>query len=107
MKPIKVSDAELAFGGDMNKLLPPMNYIPDEFKESNNKWVELVSGWFFSGLPEGMSFSKKEGVDPKMAINHVRAIMSSFAPKHQHKEAGCAYLMSEFFNDFTYPEKGR
>jgi hypothetical protein len=28
--------------------------------------------------------------------------MSSWEPKHEHKEAGCAYLLSEFFDDVNY-----
>ena len=102
MEPIEVTNVDVVCGGDMKKLLPPMSVIPKEFKGMNNtnKWNKLVSTWFFSGL-EGYSFKPKEGIDPSKALAHVKAIMGSFEPKHEHKEAGCAYLMSEFFESFS------
>lgn len=103
-QPIKVTKAEMFLGGDMKVLLPPMSEIPKEFHNGNGKWNQLVSTWFFTGL-EGYEFSIKEGINMGEAIAHVKAIMGSMDPKHEHKEAGCAFLMSEFFNDYTKPEK--
>jgi hypothetical protein len=101
MKPIKVNDADLAFGGDMRILLPKYNDIPDEFKDHYNKWAKIVSDWFFGGL-KNAKFTPKEGIDKSDALRHIKAIMTSWDPKHEHKEAGCAYLLSEFFEDVTY-----
>jgi len=39
----------------------------------------------------------KPGIDRKAAIRHIKAIMASYAPKHEHKEAGCAYLFALWF----------
>jgi hypothetical protein len=100
-KPIEVTGLEIAFGGDMKKLLPPLNEIPEEFKRGRTKWNDIVSTWFFRGL-KNIKCKPKEGIDEKAALQHVRAIMASWEPKHEHKEAGCAYLLSEWFEDIEY-----
>lgn len=101
MQPIKVTDAALAFGGDMKTLLPKMEDIPEEFKKENTKWNKVVSDWFYNGLKVS-KWSPKEGVDLNEAVRHIQAILGSFEPKHEHKMAGCAYLLSEFFDDIQY-----
>ena len=99
--PEEVRDIELAFGGDMKKLLPPMEEIPEEFKKGKHKFCDIIGKWFFQGLPKTTEFIPKEGIDPMQAINHIRAIMASFEPQHQHKEAGCSFLLSEWFVDIS------
>jgi hypothetical protein len=102
--PIEVSDIELAFGGDMEKLLPAWDDIPSEFKKGETKWNQLFNSIFFRGEAPG-TISPVEGIDPMKAGRHIRAIMSSFQPKHEHKEAGCAYLMSLWFQDWNPEDK--
>lgn len=101
LKPQDVNGVDLAFGGDMNKLLPKWDEIPDEFKRYGNKWVKVVSDWFYCGLVKA-EWKPKPGIDEKNALRHVKACMGSWEPKHEHKEAGCAYLLSEFFEDVAY-----
>ncbi|KPV60736.1 hypothetical protein QJ48_04215 [Paenibacillus sp. A3] len=101
-KPVDVSDVQLAFGGDMKKLLPPMSDIPREFQDGHTKWNDLVGKWFLRGLNK-LNVTPRAGVDGKKALRHIKAILGSWEPKHEHKEAGCAYLMSLFFEDeFTF-----
>ena len=99
MKPVDTSDLDMAFGGDMKKILPPMEEIPEEFKHSSGKWNIIFSQWFFIGISEGTEFFPKEDVDGDKAVRHVVSIMRSFEPKHEHKEAGCAYLLSQWVDD--------
>lgn len=101
--PQDVTDAEIAFGGGTDRLLPAYKDIPEEFKDwnSRNKWNKLFNDWFFNGL-KNANFVCREGVDKDKAMRHLKACMGSWAPKHEHKEAGCAYLMSQFFEDVTY-----
>lgn len=101
MKPIQVHDVDIAFGGDIDILLPPMNEIPEEFRKRNSKWNDVVSDWMFGGLKD-CQWKPKEGIDTKEAIRHIQAVLVSFKPKHEHKEAGCAYLLSQFFVDVKY-----
>jgi hypothetical protein len=95
--------SKMGFAGNVEKLMPKFEDIPEQFKRNGNKWVDLVSHWFYKGL-KGATFSPKEGIDQQLALKHVAAIMRSWEPKHEHKEAACAYLMSEFFNDVKYPK---
>jgi hypothetical protein len=90
--PIPVTDIDVAFGGKAMDILPPYSEIPEEFHRGSNPWVKWQSEWFFKGL---QSFPKvKEGIDADMAIKNLRCVQGSWAPKHEHKQAGVAYLAS-------------
>lgn len=105
MRPIPVVDAlDVAFGGNAMKILPPMSEIPDDFKRERGvaqKWTTLVSDWFFCGIKD-VKYTPKPGVDTKAAIAAIKCCMGSWEPAHEHKEAGCAFLLSEWFEDVTY-----
>ena len=106
--PKEVSDGDKAFGGIMKELLPAYNDIPEDFKSDygdQRKWVKLVSDWFFIGLPQNTIFTPKQGIDKDKALRHIMAIMRSWVPKHQHKTAGVAYLLSLWFEDVSYTKK--
>lgn len=96
-----VDDLSMAFGGDTHKLLPPWKDIPEQFKAGHTEWNSLVSAWFFGGL-KNLKLTPKAGVDTAKALRHIKAVIVSFEPKHEHKEAGCAYLLSEWFTDATW-----
>lgn len=99
---VDVSDLELAFGGDMSKLMPPYVDIPAQFKKPRGtKWNELASDWFFSGV-KNLQLTPREGVDKQKALRHIAAILRSFQPKHEHKEASVAYLLEQWFSDGTW-----
>jgi hypothetical protein len=104
-KPAEVSGVDMAFGGDMKKLLPPYEDIPEEFHSMHNKWGKIAARWFFEGLPKGTKFLPKEGIEPGAAVPHLKAILVSFEPKHEHKQAGVAWLMSRWFEDIEIPEQ--
>jgi hypothetical protein len=64
------------------------------FNNFHNPYNKLFSKLFF----EGGKVVFKEDVDAEYKQNvwsYCRALMGSFTPKHQHKEAVCAMLMSE------------
>ena len=96
MKPAKVNQAEIAFGGDMDKLMPKIHTIPDEY-EGKDKWESWQSDWFFSGLKARPT--PKEGIDIEDAMRHLSAIQGSWEPKHEHKQAAVAYLASQWFKN--------
>ena len=101
-----VSDVQLAFPANVDDYLPPWDTIPEEFKGHGNKWNSLFNMVFFgSSRAKDVWMKPKEGVDPALAGRHLKCVMGSFAPKHQHKEAGMAYLMSEWFEDWGYGEE--
>jgi hypothetical protein len=97
LTPKEISGAEIAFGpSKISDYLPAMAEIPKEFHRSSNDYVRIVSSIFFSGGSVA-NWVAKPGIDKKVALNHFRAVLGSFAPKHEHKEAGCAYMLSEWF----------
>jgi hypothetical protein len=86
--------------------LPAWEEIPEDFRYNGGvgrgdarSWCELAERWLFEGL-SGVRPIPKPGVDPQAALRAVRAILCSFAPKHEHKIAGCAFLLSEWFERF-------
>lgn len=88
----------LAFGD--TTYLPKWEDIPEEFKERKTKWNKLFSRIFYSGS-HGIQFKMGDPHDFPKVIRALKAIMISFEPKHEHKEAGVAYLMSQWFEDWS------
>ncbi len=97
----EVDGPSVAFGGNMERLLPDYAAIPPEFKDGDTKWNQLFSAWFYGGLKD-LKLKARDGVDEKKALRHIRAVMVSFQPKHEHKEAGVAFLLSQWFEDATW-----
>ena len=104
----EATGADIAFGPrSVKEWMPKPTDIPKQFYDFNGtKWNKLVSEWFFCGLTS-LELTPKEGVDKKKALAHVRTIMVSFEPKHEDKEAACAFLLSEWFEDATWTVKPR
>lgn len=87
-------------GADM--AFPTYNTIPELLKEAQergfdqhyNPYNRLFSNLFFNGgrviFKEGINVEKQREI-----WAYVRSFMGSWAPKHEHKEAICAMLMSE------------
>ena len=103
MFPIKdVSRAEEIFSASLKGFLPEMKDIPEEFKHhGNTKWNTIVSQMFFQG-GEIKKAVPKPGVDFDKAMRHIYHCLSSWEPKHEHKEAGVAFLLSEWFEEFEF-----
>ena len=101
----ELSAVDVAFGNI--KHMPRYETLPEDFKRhSGNDYTKAISSWFFSGakgtpdglIIEGMRFTAKPGVDKAKALAAIRAVLGSFEPKHEHKEAGCAFMLSEWFD---------
>lgn len=64
------------------------------FLDKKTPYNELFSNLFYNG--GRLNF--KKGLDPEFkekAVPYLRTFMGSFEPKHEHKEAICALLLSE------------
>jgi hypothetical protein len=102
MLPIpEVSQVEVVFPADPP--LPPVEEIPEEFWETGNPWTQIASGLFFKGgsLYGDYGILFKEHLSTEQKHNALRAIMAclgSLQPKHEHKEAGVGYMLSEWFD---------
>lgn len=94
----ELTDLQVAFSADPLDWMPPMEDIPEEFKRFNGtEWNKIASTWFFQGLPNDVKFYPRDGVDQEKALRAVQATLGSFAPKHEHKEAAVAYMLSCWF----------
>ena len=106
-KPKSPTAAELAFNcpKSLKNYLPDRKEIPEEFNfGKNTKWNKIIARWFFQGLPKNTKFIPKKDIDINEALRHIKCVLGSFAPKHEHKESGLAYLMSLWFDDVLIPE---
>lgn len=89
------TDLEIAFG--TTRLLPKIEDIPDEFKASNT-YTKLVESLFFTGKPTDGNVAFIPPFDDASAIHLARTVnahLRSFEPKHEHKIAGVAYMISK------------
>lgn len=100
----EMTAADVAFGNI--KHMPKYETLPADFKRHNgNEYTRAISSWFFNGAekaPNGIilngdTFTAKPGVDAGKALAAIRAVLGSFEPKHEHKEAACAFMLSEWF----------
>jgi hypothetical protein len=103
MLPQDLSDSGIVFGAPtkINSLLPKYSEIPEEFKGRSTPQTTLVSSWFFLGMTSIAFLKEKPGIDRHKALRHIKTCMGSWAPKHEHKTAGCAYLFYLWFEPFT------
>lgn len=100
-----VTGADMAFGSI--KHMPKYDTLPADFKRHNgNEYCKAISQWFYRGAQsspngltiDGVTFAAKPGVDYRKALAAIKAILGSFEPKHEHKEAACAFMLSEWFD---------
>lgn len=100
-KPVVVSDVNMAFPAYVMHLLPAQEEIPAEFHSSSNPWHRLAQEWFMVGLP-GAQADVVDGIDGGVALRHLRTVLGSFQPQHEHKIAAVAFLCSQWFSRFTW-----
>jgi hypothetical protein len=97
----EVSDVELVFPANVLPYMPKWEDIPDEFKDGSTKEEQLFNDWFYAGLKE-LELTPKIGIDKNKAIRHIKFIMGSFEPKHEHKTAAVAFLLREWFDEIKW-----
>lgn len=99
----KFSGADMAFGAD-GRDYPSREMIPAVFHSGNTPYNKAFCGLFFrGGRLSDYGLSWKDGIDQKEAMVTIRALMSSFAPKHEIKEATVAWAFSEWC-DYAPPK---
>ncbi len=89
------------FPASLEGWMPDYKDIPDTFKHGRTKWNKIMNEMFFMG-GKVTKMVPKEGVNPEKALRHIYYCLSSFEPKHEHKEAGVAFLMNEWFDDLEF-----
>lgn len=91
-----VTQAEQAFG--TTRLLPSFDELPLVFQQGTGEaavYHQLVDALFYGRpLPDG-DIEMHAGVTAEMLRNCTIAHLRSFEPKHEHKIAGVAYMVSQ------------
>lgn len=99
MRPVPNVDAPAAIFGQIKGILPAWDEIPEQFWKHHNPYARVVSKLFFSGgALSDFGLTVKPGLDKANVMRAVNACLSSFEPNHEHKEAGVAFLLSEWFD---------
>lgn len=97
-RPLPVTELDLAFGGDIGRLMPSYRSLPEEYQREHAHFCRVAQDWFFNGLKVD-TLKPKEGIDAKAALRHCGAVLRSFEPKHEHKIAGVGWLMAQWFEE--------
>lgn len=102
-KPADIDTLTVVFPIRVLELMPAYVDIPKEFKTwpPHNRFGKFFSDMFYQGVTI-KKLTPKDGIDAKKAMRHLRTIAGSFEPKHEHKEAAFAYLMSLWFDDIEW-----
>lgn len=104
MTPIpEVNALDVAFGNIGH--LPRYGRLGDDYRRGTAPACRAVSEWFFTGGKSftngieiaGKKWRAREGVDHRKALAAIQAALGSFQPKHEHKIAGCGFLLDEWF----------
>lgn len=105
IKPWDVSDAGIAFG-QVGKDVPSYTQLREMIKEGafTNKYENLVSAWFFSGL-ESLNATPREGIETDKAMRCIRAELGSWERKHEHKTLLLSYLFEQWFSEIEWKAK--
>lgn len=75
------------------------------FDNHKNPYNELVTNVFFQGCG---GFVKKDDIPEEYTnkvYNYYRCLIRSWRPKHEHKTAVCAFLLSEIFMPTYIPKE--
>lgn len=101
MKPQKVMDVEIAFPANVLHLMPKWEEIPETYKNGSKTNARNL---FYKGGK--ISWEAREGIDSVVALRHLKCIMGSFQPKHEHKMAAVDYLIDLWFSKFEVAVAG-
>lgn len=85
---------------DLDQAFGTTQYLPSmEQCKAPKGFEDIASDIFFNGCAGcHKGLKPKEGVNWKEAQRFVHAHLLSFEPSHEHKIAGCAELLSRYFD---------
>ena len=96
----EVSDAAVAF--PTTTPLPAWEDLTEDFQRGRGEaepWHRIVSKIFFEGgRLSDFGLTPKDGVDVNKAMRAILVCLGSWEPKHEHKTAGVAFMLSEWFD---------
>lgn len=113
--PVEISDASLAFPADALDYMPKWDDIPDDFQrltEVSVEWYSFAGTWFTRGIGSEYTgflctqIDDETRLDGETVTRQISAILGSYAPKHEHKMAAVAYLLSLWIDSAVYGPEG-
>lgn len=101
--PHEVSDVQMAFPANLGELLPPYDEDLQKWERSAKAkpFLDFANTWFSRGLGPDTTMVLKDGIDGALVLRHLKTIMGSFEPKHEHKIAGVGWLLSQWCENVT------
>lgn len=88
--------------------MPKWDDVPETFHDWHHEpHCKAVSHWFYKGpdavvdnaiVIDGVRFTPRAGVDMGKALVALQAALTSWEPKHEHKIAGCGFMLSQWFH---------
>ncbi|ANN80905.1 hypothetical protein BAU07_26345 (plasmid) [Bordetella flabilis] len=94
-----ISELEVVFG--TTRFLPAAEEVPSAFHSRGSVYSRLAEALFYGGeLPKGEVLFRKDLAEDSLktgalVVRFATAHLRSFEPKHEHKIAGVAYLLSQ------------
>lgn len=105
--PTPVSDWEVKLGPKQPyELVPLIEEIPRAFKAQHcNDWYELVTTWFYHGLPDNTVFVPREGAEftQDLAERHITAALRCTTIPLKDLFMGLAWLLSQWYTSVEIP----
>lgn len=90
-------DGPAAVFGANERDYPAMHIIPEQFKSFSGPYQNVFSGLFYNGGKlDDFGLTVKAGINRAQFFTALRALMCSWAPKHEHKTATVAWALSEW-----------
>lgn len=102
--PVDVDDVDVAFPAGVRHLMPDPTVLRGandsgrDYCDMNarDEWARFWSEAFFSGVSD-IKLQPRDDIDQKVAWRHLRCILGSYEPKHEHKEGALRFLSERWF----------
>lgn len=97
----KFDGIDASFGASLADY-PNREIIPEDHRSGRSRGCAVFSSFFFGGGKlEDHGLRLKADVDPQEFFPALHALMSSFAPPHELKEATCGWLIEEHTEELS------
>lgn len=94
----EVGDLSSNLSSVIGEFLPTWTDIPDRYKSDTNQWRILAEKLIFSFISlSNVELVPKLGTDRDKAIKHIDLCLNAYGIGTDHRAAGIAYLLAEWF----------
>jgi hypothetical protein len=97
----KISRVDVAFPARVAHLMPP---LPLASYKRRAECERFAMRWFYDGL-NGATFVPRAGINQSTALRHIRCILGSYEPSHEHKIEAVAWLLDQWFEEVVRGEE--